>query len=115
MPTFDDYFSRVPEPERAALERVCQHVRRAVPGVEEGESYGMPAFRYRGRPLLGFRASKHHLSVFPFSPQAIDAARDHLAGFAVSKGTVRFIAARPLPDAALDALVSHRLREIEGG
>jgi hypothetical protein len=38
--------------------------------------------------------SKNHLSVFPFSPEAVDAARAELAGF--------------------QQLLRHRLREIEG-
>jgi len=111
---FDDYLAGVPEAQRAALERVLQVVRRLVPGVEEAVSYEMPAFKYRQRPLLGFRASKHHLSVFPFSPAAIDAAQGALAGFDRSKGTVRFTTERPIPEAALEAVLRHRVREIEG-
>lgn len=90
-------------------------MRRAVPDAEESVSYGMPAFKYDKRPLLGFRASKNHLSVFPFSPEAIDAARGALEGFDISKGTVRFTPEQPVPDAALEELVRNRLREIEGG
>ena len=75
----------------------------------------MPAFKYKKRPLLGFRVSKNHLSVFPFSSEAIDAAREALAGFDLSKGTVRFTAEKPLPDAAIEQLLRHRLLEIEGG
>lgn len=73
----------------------------------------MPAFKYKQRPLLGLRASKNHLSVFPFSPAAVDAARHALAEFELSKGTVRFTPERPLPDPALEALLRHRLGEIE--
>jgi uncharacterized protein YdhG (YjbR/CyaY superfamily) len=61
-----------------------------------------------------FKASKNHLSVFPFSPEAVDAARAELAGFQLSKGTVRFTPDKPIPDAALEQLLRHRLREIEG-
>ena len=75
----------------------------------------MPAFKYKKRPLLGFKVSKNHLSVFPFSPEAIDAAREALTGFDLSKGTVRFTAEKPLPDAAIEQLLRHRLVEIEGG
>jgi uncharacterized protein YdhG (YjbR/CyaY superfamily) len=75
----------------------------------------MPAFKYGKRSLLGFRASKGHLSVFPFSPEAVDAAREALAGFDLSKGTVRFTPEKPIPDAALRQLVHHRLSEIEAG
>jgi uncharacterized protein YdhG (YjbR/CyaY superfamily) len=115
MPTFDEYLASLAEPERAELQRLRRLVRRAVPGVEESVSYGMPAFKYNKRPLLGFRASRNHLSVFPFSPEAIDAARRALAGFDLSKGTVRFTPEKPIPDAAVEELLRHRLREIEGG
>jgi uncharacterized protein YdhG (YjbR/CyaY superfamily) len=113
--SFDDYLATVPAPQRAELERIRQVVRRVVPDAEEATSYGMPAFKYRKRPLLGFRASKNHLSVFPFSPEAIDAARDALAGFDLSKGTVRFTPEKAIPESALEHLIRHRLREIEGG
>ena len=61
MSAFDEYLGGLPEPERAELERLRRIVHELVPGVEEATSYGMPAFRYRERPLLGFRAGKTHL------------------------------------------------------
>lgn len=113
MSSFDEYLATVPEPQKAELERIRQLVRRLVPDAEEATSYGVPAFKYKQRPLLGFRASKNHLSVYPFSPAAIDAARAALAGFDVAKGTVRFTPDKPIPEAALDRLLRHRLGEIE--
>jgi uncharacterized protein YdhG (YjbR/CyaY superfamily) len=115
MSSFDEYLATVPDPQKAEFERIRQLVRSTVPDAEEATSYGMPAFKYKKRPLLGFRASKNHLSVFPFSPQAIDAARDALAGFDLSKGTVRFTPDKPIPEPALEQLLRHRLLEIEGG
>jgi uncharacterized protein YdhG (YjbR/CyaY superfamily) len=115
MSSFDEYLATVPDPQKAEFERIRQRVRSTVPDAEEATSYGMPAFKYKKRPLLGFRASKNHLSVFPFSPQAIDAARDALAGFDLSKGTVRFTPDKPIPEPALEQLLRHRLLEIEGG
>jgi uncharacterized protein YdhG (YjbR/CyaY superfamily) len=114
MSSFDEYLATVPEPQRAELERIRQVVRGEVPDAEEATSYGLPAFKYKQRPLLGVRASKNHLSVFPFSPEAVEAARDELAGFDLSKGTVRFTPENPIPGAALKQLLDHRLREIEG-
>jgi uncharacterized protein YdhG (YjbR/CyaY superfamily) len=115
MPSFDEYLASLAGPERAELERVRQYVRRTVPEAEEGTSYGLPAFTYRKRPLLGIRAGKSHLSVFPFSPEAVDAASAALAGFGLSKGTVRFTPDRPIPDSALELLLRHRMVEIERG
>jgi uncharacterized protein YdhG (YjbR/CyaY superfamily) len=115
LSSFDDYFATASGPERAELERIRRLVRRTVPEAEEATSYGLPAFKYKQRPLLGFRISKNHLSVFPFSPEAIEAARDALVGFDLSKGTVRFTADQPIPQGALEQILAHRLREIEGG
>jgi uncharacterized protein YdhG (YjbR/CyaY superfamily) len=114
MSSFDEYLASVPDPQKTELERIRRLVRRTVPEAEEATSYGMPAFKYRERPLLGFRASKNHLSVFPFSPEAIDAARDALAGFDLAKGTVRFTPDKPIPESALVQLLRHRSLEIEG-
>jgi uncharacterized protein YdhG (YjbR/CyaY superfamily) len=115
MSSFDEFLMTVPEPEKAAFERIRQTVRRTVPSAEEATSYGMPAFKYKKRPLLGVRMAKEHLSVFPFSPEAIEAARESLAGLDLSKGTIRFTADHPISDAALEQIVRHRVQEIDQG
>jgi uncharacterized protein YdhG (YjbR/CyaY superfamily) len=109
----DEYLHGLGPAERAALARVRAVVHGAVPEAEEGTSYGMPALLLAGRPLLGFRAAKTHLSVFPFSPAAIEAVKDRLEGFDLSKGTIRFSPDRPLPEDVLADLVRARKDEIE--
>jgi uncharacterized protein YdhG (YjbR/CyaY superfamily) len=110
--SMDDYLAGLSPGDKAALERVRAVVLRAVPEAEEGRSYGMPAFIYEGRPLLGFRAAKKHLSIFPFSSAAIDAASDRLGDFDVAKGTVRFTAQTPVPEDVLTLLLRARKQEI---
>jgi uncharacterized protein YdhG (YjbR/CyaY superfamily) len=110
----DDYLDGLQDAERAPFAHIRAIVHRLVPDVEEGVAYGMPAFKHRQRPLLGFRAAKRHLSVFPFSPAAVDAVRDAAADFDISKGTIRFTAERPLPDAVVERLIDERMREIDG-
>jgi uncharacterized protein YdhG (YjbR/CyaY superfamily) len=112
MSAMDDYLNGLPPAQKAALARVRAVVEDVAPEAEEGESYGIPAFLYDGRPLVGFRAAKKHLSVFPFSPAAIEAVRDRLVGFDVSKGTIRFSPDSPLPDDVLSDVVRARKREI---
>jgi uncharacterized protein YdhG (YjbR/CyaY superfamily) len=111
----DDYLDGLAPAEKAALERVRAVVGDLAPDAEEGTSYGMPAFRYRGRPLLGFGAAKKHLSIFPFSPAAIETVEERLGEFDVSKGTVRFTPDRPVPDDVLADMVRARMREIATG
>jgi uncharacterized protein YdhG (YjbR/CyaY superfamily) len=112
MSEIDDYLAGLDEPQRAALERVRTIVSAAVPDAEEATSYGMPAFRYGGKPLLGFHAAKRHLSLHPFSPEAIDAVRDRLAGFDLAKGTIRFTPEHAVPDDVIRELVALRLAEL---
>ena len=109
----DEYLQELADDERAALQPVVDQVRALVPGAEEGRSYGMPAFRYRGKALLGFAAAKQHLSLFPFSPAAVESVQNELAGFSLSKGTVRFTPDRPVPPAVVEQMVRHRMGEID--
>jgi uncharacterized protein YdhG (YjbR/CyaY superfamily) len=108
----DDYLAELAPEQRAALGRVREIVTSLVPDAEEGKSYGMPAFISAGRPLLGFRAAKTHLSIFPFSPAAIESVKDRLDGFDLAKGTIRFTADHPVPEAILADVIHFRQREI---
>jgi uncharacterized protein YdhG (YjbR/CyaY superfamily) len=112
MSAMDDYLDGLPAAQKAALARVRAVVKGAAPEAEEGVSYGMPAFLYAGRPLLGFRSAKRHLSVFPFSPAAVEAVKDRLSGFDLSKGTIRFSADNPVPEDVLTDVVRARMQEI---
>jgi uncharacterized protein YdhG (YjbR/CyaY superfamily) len=109
----DDYLDGLAPDAKAALERVRAVVARTAPDAQEGKRYGMPAFILAGRPLLGFRAAKTHLSIFPFSPAAIEAVAERLGGFDLAKGTLRFTPDKPVPEDVLVDLVGHRRREIE--
>ncbi len=108
----DDYLAGLPPAQKAALERVRALVGGLVPEAEEGRSYGVPAFIYAGRPLLGFSAAKNHLSIFPFSPAAIEAVEDRLDGFDLAKGTIRFSPDDPVPEDVLTDVIRARKREI---
>ena len=90
MGTIGDYLAGLAPEQRDALQRVVDVAVRAAPDAEEGTSYGMPALRLGGRPLLGITAAAKHLSVFPFSPAVVEAVAAELVGFSLSRGTIRF-------------------------
>ncbi|MFD1053268.1 iron chaperone [Terrabacter terrigena] len=112
MGTIGDYLAGLEPDQRSALQHVVDVARRVVPEAEEGTSYGMPALRLEGRPLVGIAAAAKHLSVFPFSPAVVDAVATDLDGFSLSKGTIRFSVDRPVPDAVLERIVALRLAEL---
>src|SRR5215216_7693716 len=112
MGVIDDYLEDLGDSQRAELERICRIVLDRVPDAEEGRSYGMPAFRYKRKPLLGFAALKDHLSLFPFSPHVVAAVKGRLAGYDLSKGTIRFTEAKPIPEDVIWEMLDLRLEEI---
>ena len=57
----------------------------------------MAALKYKQQPVLAFLAAKHLTIIFPFSSRVVDAVRNRLAAVELSKGTVRFTVAMPLP------------------
>jgi uncharacterized protein YdhG (YjbR/CyaY superfamily) len=114
VPAVDDYFSSLDASARAAFEHIRDLVMEMAPEAEQGTSYGMAALRYNQKPLLAFRAARQHLSIFPFSSRVVDAVRDQLTAFDLSKGTIRFTAASPLPDKVVRHIVRYRIQEIAG-
>ena len=99
---------------RAAFEHIRDLVMEMAPEAEQGTSYGMAALRYNQKPLLAFRAARQHLSIFPFSSRVVDAVRDQLTAFELSKGTIRITAASPLPDKVVRDIIRYRIQEIAG-
>jgi uncharacterized protein YdhG (YjbR/CyaY superfamily) len=114
MGSVDDLIAGLDEPRGSALQHVLDLAMGAVPEAEQGMSYGVPALRLRGRPLLGFNAWDTHLAIYPFSPAAIEPVSEALDGFSVSKGTVRFTVEHPLPDHAVTTIVRARRAELDG-
>ncbi len=108
----DAYLGGLPADQRAALQGLRETIAAAAPGAVEAISYAIPAFRYRGRPLIWYVAAKAHCSVFP-GVAAIDAYREELAGYGLSKGTIRFKPDRPLPKDLVAKLVRHRMAQLD--
>ncbi|HVY88961.1 MAG TPA: DUF1801 domain-containing protein [Hyphomonadaceae bacterium] len=103
----EEYLSRLPAKQKAALEKLRGQIRAAAPGVEEYIGYGMPMFKLHGR-LCAFSAFTHHLSFFCMSSRMLadyPELKDHIAG----KGTLQFTPEKPLPAAAVKKLVKARV------
>lgn len=109
----DAVLATLPEATRDALEALRDTIRAAAPSAVESINYGVPAFKYRGRPFVSFGAGKAHCSFYVQSPAVMEAHADELAGYATSKGTIRFRADAPLPAALVTKLVRARMAEIE--
>jgi uncharacterized protein YdhG (YjbR/CyaY superfamily) len=109
----DRMLEAIQEDKRTALQTLRETIAAAAPDAAEGISYGLPAFRYRGRPLVSYNASKAHCAFFPMSPAVLDRHRDELSGFDLAKGTIRFTPDRPIPVGIVATIVRERMAETD--
>jgi uncharacterized protein YdhG (YjbR/CyaY superfamily) len=107
------YLASRPPDVRAGLVELRKAIAAAVPGAEEGISYGIPAFKLNGRPVVWFAAFKDHCSFFP-AATAIRLHAAELKGYKISKGTIQFPHGKPPPAKLVSKLVKTRLAELVG-
>ncbi len=70
-------------------------LRNALPEAQERISWSMPTY-WKGKNIIHFAAAKKHIGLYP-GDQAAVVFKDELAGFDVSKGTIRIPYNKPLP------------------
>ncbi len=112
----DAFLAALPDETRRALQRLREMIATAAPEAVEAISYGVPAFKYRGRPLVSFGAGKTgkgHCAFYVQSPPVMEAHRDELRGYDTSKGTIRFAPDKPLPGKLVTKLVHERMSETD--
>lgn len=110
-PTVDAYLAQAPADMRAALQRIRRAIKKVVPTAAEGISYGIPVVKHRGHPLVGFGAAKGHCTFFLMSTEVMRTCAHELGGYDVGKGSIRFLAKKPLPAALVVKLVKARMAE----
>jgi uncharacterized protein YdhG (YjbR/CyaY superfamily) len=108
----DTYLADVAEPARSTLAALRAAILQVVPDAEEGLSYGMPAFKVGGKTVAGFAAFKNHVSYLPHSGSVLAELGDEVAGYEVSKGSLKFAPDTPLPEPLVRNLVVTRMREL---
>jgi uncharacterized protein YdhG (YjbR/CyaY superfamily) len=107
----DEYLAAVPEPARSTLKKIRAVIRSVTPPeATEVISYGMPAFKHKG-VLVWYAAFSKHCSLFP-TAAVIEAFKNELKGFTLSKGTIQFPTDKPLPAALVKKLVKARVAQM---
>jgi uncharacterized protein YdhG (YjbR/CyaY superfamily) len=106
--SIDDYLSKLPAEQRAALEILRGQIHAAAPGAEECISYGLPTFKLNGA-LVHFGAAKRHCAFYPHG--VIEVFADRLQAYDTSKGTIRFQPDSPLPEAVIREIVEYRIAQ----
>ena len=93
--TIDEYIEAQEETVRPRLHEIRAVIRGAIPEAEETISWSMPTYR-KGRNIIHFAAARKHVGLYP-GEEAVAWFAEELAGYEVSKGTIRLPYYRPLP------------------
>lgn len=110
LKTIDDYLATVDDDKRVALQALRKMILAIAPAAQETISYGVPTFKLDGM-LVSFGAAKKHCALYGMSPKVFADLGDELAAYDTSKGTIRFQADTPLPEALVRRVVVARMAE----
>ena len=107
----DDYLDGLEEPKKSTLAQLRDTIMGIVPDAEQGISYGMPAFKLRGKVIAGFAAFKDHLSYLPHSGSVISQLSKETERYTSTPGSLHFPIDKPLPKSLVKKLVALRIAQ----
>lgn len=110
----DEALARFDDPQRSALYRTRDVIRRLLPTANECIAYGLPTWRIDGDSVVSIQGFARHNSVFPHSGSVIESLAPRLQGFEVTKGGIHFDLVTPFPAPLMRALIIERIRQING-
>src|SRR5437764_5851592 len=95
------------------LKKMRETVKKAVPGVVEGNSLQMPTFKLNGKGLVYFAAFKSHIGFYPIHA-GVEGFKKELSWYKQGKGSVQFPLDQPIPYDLVKKITRFRVKETAG-
>ena len=108
--TADEYIVSFPKEVQQLMEQVRSTIKLAAPEAEETISYGMPAYKTNGKPLVYFAAFKNHIGFYA-TPTGHAEFAEELSKYKQGKGSVQFPLNKPIPLELISRIVKFRVEE----
>lgn len=108
--TVDEYISDFPVEVQELLIEVRNVIQKTALNTEESISYGMPAYKLNGKPLVYFAAFSKHIGFYA-TPTGHTKFAKELANYKQGKGSVQFPINKPLPLDLIARIVAFRVNE----
>ncbi len=96
METVASYFAKFPEASQKRMQQIRALILEKAPEAQESISYGMPAYKTNGKPLIYYAAFKNHIGLYA-TPSGHTHFADALSQYKQGKGSVQFPNEQPLP------------------
>jgi uncharacterized protein YdhG (YjbR/CyaY superfamily) len=109
----NDYIASFSPEVQTILRQIRQIIIDNATDVIEQFSYGMPAYKLNGKPLVYFAAYENHIGFYA-TPSGHTKFAKALSNYKQGKGSVQFPLAEPMPFDLIKEMVLFRVRENEG-
>ncbi|MBI1266548.1 MAG: DUF1801 domain-containing protein [Cryomorphaceae bacterium] len=113
LTSVDAYISSFPSEVQEKLKAMRTAILTNAPLATEGISYGMPAYKSDGKPLVYFAAFKNHVGFYA-TPTGHAAFSSDLSKYKQGKGSVQFPINADLPLELIARIVMFRAEENRG-
>ncbi len=109
--TVDAYINSFPKEIQAIMKDIRKTILETAPEASESISYGMPAYKLDGKPLVYFAAFKNHIGFYA-TPTGHSPLEKALSAYKQGKGSVQFPLQQPMPLELIREIVRYRQTKI---
>ena len=110
LTSIDQYNAALPEEVVQRMEQIRAIITQQAPEAVESISYGMPAFKLNGKPLVYYAGYKNHIGFYA-TPTGHSEFAEELSHYKQGKGSVQFPLTEPLPVDLIQRIVIFRIGE----
>lgn len=110
--TVDDYINQFPKHVQGILQKIRSVVKYHASDAIESISYGMPAYKLNGKPLIYFAGYLNHIGFYA-TPTGHDAFKTDLSAYKQGKGSVQFPLDKEVPYDLIEKIVIFRVNEVK--
>lgn len=106
----DEYIESFPKDTQTLLNKIRIIIIENAPKAEESISYGMPAYKLNGKPLVYFGGFKSHIGFYA-TPTGHAEFANELSKYKQGKGSVQFPLDKAVPFELISSIVKFRVKE----
>jgi uncharacterized protein YdhG (YjbR/CyaY superfamily) len=110
METVASYLAKFPEASQKRIQQIRALILEKAPEAQESISYGMPAYKTNGKPLIYFAAFKNHIGLYA-TPSGHSHFAEAFSSYKQGKGSVQFPNKQPLPLDLIAEIIAFRVEE----
>lgn len=110
MKKVEEYINALPIAIQKTAQKIRAIIKNEATDCTESISYGMPAYKTFGKPLVYFAVYKNHIGLYA-TPSGHAQFSDELSKYKQGKGSVQFPLDSPIPYDLIQKIVAFRVKE----